>query len=519
MDFFKRSFTSFLHPSATSEDLESLLKTEDGDVSFSSKYGLPTTASRFIKKVALAFLPNPVQRRLAPHLHRSPRLHPTSYLDGLRGIASFIVFVHHFTNWVNPYLAYYGVDTEKRPSSLVQLPFVRVIYSGRPMVHVFFVISGFVLSRKPLRLARAHKYDDLHKTLSSSVFRRGIRLYLPAAVSTFFVLLLSSAGWAPHRVNGGLLAQVGDWTSFMFDMTKPWQWDVIQNLRYDLHTWTLPVEMIMSMLLFVTLTGLSRCKVPIRLGMMIMIMLYCFRSGRWAAVEFLGGAFIAEVDLIQDERAVKAGNVQPTSPEEQFDADHLNPTGSSSTSPAERPKPATWTGLGRSVHWWSQLIIALWICGWPNHDVEKAPGLGWLANHAPEPYFSLGEERWVDWRAAPWYILASLQIVLACQQLPSLQMFLNTGPVQYLASISFALYLMHGPLFESIGGRIMRPILHSVTNMNEAGAWELFFVWIAGLFALGIPCLWAADLFWRFIDRPCVDFARWMEKNCIDNGR
>ena len=42
---------------------------------------------------------------------------------------------------------------------------------------------------------------------------------------------------------------------------------------------------------------------------------------------------------------------------------------------------------------------------------------------------------------------------------------------------------MHGPLFDSIGPVIMNPILNSVTSMNEAGVWELFFVWIAGLVA------------------------------------
>ena len=434
----------------------------------------------------------------------------------LLGIASFIVFVHHFTNWVKPYLAYYGVDTEKRPSSLVQLPIIRVIYSGRPMVHVFFVISGFVLSRKPLRQARAHQFDELHRTLSSSVFRRGIRLYLPAAFSTFFVLLLIRTGWARQPVNGGFLAQVGDWLSAMFDMTKPWQWDVIQNLRYDMHTWTLPVEMSMSMLLFITITGLSRCKVWVRLGMMLMVMLYCFQCGRWAAVEFIGGAFIAEVDLIQDEGASSAGSVQQISPEEHDGDAQLNPAGSNSTSSIGGSKPVAWTGLAWTLFWWVQLVIALWICGWPNHDVEKAPDLAWLLRHTPEPYFSLGEEHFIDWRATPWYILASLQIVFACQQLRPLQRFLNTGPIQYLASISFALYLMHGPLFDSIGNRIMSPILHSVTNLNEAGVWELFFVWIAGIVALGIPCLWSADLFWRFIDRPCVDFARRMEKLCIN---
>ncbi len=36
------------------------------------------------------------------------------------------------------------------------------------MVHIFFVISGFVLSKKPLELVRAHKYDRLLTT--SKVF-------------------------------------------------------------------------------------------------------------------------------------------------------------------------------------------------------------------------------------------------------------------------------------------------------------------------------------------------------------
>ena len=86
MDSLKSSITSLLHPSATNEDFETLLKAEDGMTSaFSSKYALPTTASRTVKKILIAILPNPIQRRLAPHIYKSPRIHPTSYLDGLRG--------------------------------------------------------------------------------------------------------------------------------------------------------------------------------------------------------------------------------------------------------------------------------------------------------------------------------------------------------------------------------------------------------------------------------------------------
>ena len=144
------------------------MKVEDGGRSPIAR-GILTQPSRYVKKAVLMLIPSPIQRRLAPHLSKTPRVGPTSYLDGLRGLASFVVFAHHYTcDYVYPYVAYYGVNAEKLPSSPLQLPFIRVVYSGRPMVHIFFVISGFVLSRKPLQLARAHDYDRLLTTRKAS---------------------------------------------------------------------------------------------------------------------------------------------------------------------------------------------------------------------------------------------------------------------------------------------------------------------------------------------------------------
>lgn len=48
-----------------------------------------------------------------------------------------------------------GVSTENVPSSPLQLPFIRILNAGRPMVHTFLVISGFVLSEEPLENWRA----------------------------------------------------------------------------------------------------------------------------------------------------------------------------------------------------------------------------------------------------------------------------------------------------------------------------------------------------------------------------
>jgi peptidoglycan/LPS O-acetylase OafA/YrhL len=46
-------------------------------------------------------------------------------------------------------------------------------------VHLFFVISGFSITLKPLKLARRGQYDALLESLVSATFRRAARLYLP----------------------------------------------------------------------------------------------------------------------------------------------------------------------------------------------------------------------------------------------------------------------------------------------------------------------------------------------------
>lgn len=163
------------------------------------------STTNYLKRIGFALLPSPIQRRVCPSQFKPTRLHPTAYLDGLRGLASLSVCLFHYTCNFAPRLeAPYGVSEDKSHSSPLQLPFIRAFINGPPWVHVFFVISGFVLSLKPLRLARAHNYAELRTTLSSSVFRRGLRLYLPCVASTLVSFWFMHNNWGfPPFVPGG----------------------------------------------------------------------------------------------------------------------------------------------------------------------------------------------------------------------------------------------------------------------------------------------------------------------------
>lgn len=457
-----------------------------------------TAATHYVKTIAFALLPSPIQRRINPSQFKASRLHPTAYLDGLRGLASLSVCLLHYTSNFAPRLhAPYGVADDKMHSSPLQLPFIRIIYMGRPFVHVFFVISGFVLSLKPLRLARARNYADLHATLSSSVFRRGLRLYLPCVASTFISFWFMHNDWGyPPFVAGGFWPELAHCFRELWAFAaQPWDWDKRRDPPYDGHLWTIPIEFSMSMLLFITVTGLSRCRTWVRVVMTLVIIWYTVRCKHWAPAEFLGGALIAEFGLVQDEYK-NAHAVDPATDLEK-DSDEFQIHLPSSTKDA--------IGKLWRIFWWCQLVIALYICGWPTHSAKEVPLFRWL------------QQRSLD-NPCPdtaWFILVSFVIVAACHQLAPLQKILTTPFVQYWASISYALYLMHGPVMHAVDFT-MEPVFRMNGGKDGAGFWGYHLQWFAGLVLVGAPIVWASDLFWRFVDQPCVALARWLDRKCID---
>ena len=115
-------------------------------------------------------------------------------LDGLRGVAAFVVLLHHCF-LVSPQFS----DVIESGGTLQVDSWVwwttftplHLIWAGREAVYVFFILSGFVLTLPFLRA--------LQPSLRAYYSKRLVRIYLPVWGSIIFALLM---GWAFPRLAG-----------------------------------------------------------------------------------------------------------------------------------------------------------------------------------------------------------------------------------------------------------------------------------------------------------------------------
>ena len=113
--------------------------------------------------------------------------------QGIRGIASlFIVTTHCIQGFIPNYL--YPADEYDGTPHLFQMPYFRVIASGPFWISIFFILSGYVCAIKPLRLSNGGQWEEAGKVITSSSFRRVLRIGVPATLGTIFSWLLCQLG-------------------------------------------------------------------------------------------------------------------------------------------------------------------------------------------------------------------------------------------------------------------------------------------------------------------------------------
>jgi len=376
---------------------------------------------------------------------------------------------------------------------------------------VFFVISGYALSYKPLKQMRAGNFADLLRTESSQLIRRAMRLYLPAFAATFTIMLLLYGGyyestkpiadsWIFHRVyheyhkqrSETFAIQFWDWLISIKMMVWVFSFDVYGGMTYyDGHLWTIANEFRCSLVLFMTHITVSTMRPRMRFITLVLWLAFIHEWGRWDLGLFICGFMLAEYDLAHNHRSFST--ILPHSAE-------ASPTRSRLTARIP-PRYLSWLS---TTMWWSFVCCGLFLMSYPEEGDDTTPGYIWLSAHVhPAP----GLQRWRFWPA-----VGAVQLVWAVNNLPVLQRLLNTSLIRYLGSISYGLYLVHGFVLHTVGYHVMK-FWWTITGTNTEAMYSLGFVLSFITFTPAV--IWAGDVFWRAVDLRAVDFARWVEGKII----
>lgn len=130
---------------------------------------------------------------------------------------------------------------------------------------MFLLLTGFVNSLKPIKLARAGRVDTALESLASSCFRRTSRLVLPCTIATVFAWILCEIGG--YRI--GSMVESG-WMNNTSPLPSKSVFAAIRRLlkaifdtwkgknNIEKNQWVVPVILKASLTLYVALLALVR---------------------------------------------------------------------------------------------------------------------------------------------------------------------------------------------------------------------------------------------------------------------
>ncbi|KAH8749855.1 acyltransferase family-domain-containing protein [Hyaloscypha sp. PMI_1271] len=402
---------------------------------------------------------------------KSQKLRPTAWLDGLRGVAALIVTIYHYA-YLWPW-AQTGWGVSKDDHHFMQFYVVRIITSGGFMVRIFFVISGYALSTRLVQLSRDRQYVTLFESLSSSAFRRWIRLMLPSAVSMIMEWSLTIMFSRSYRAKRSFFGHLGAIYHDVIGLTNAFQ---IGKYRPEFNKvlWTIPAELKGSVIVYMLMLGLARTRTVVKIPILLGAMIQCaWTSDRLLAL-FVAGLLMAEVDLLLKHRRIGAEQ--------------------------------RWTHFFTSVQPYT-FLFGIYLGSHPN-KMDEAPGYILICSILRN-VFGL-DHYWMLEEACR--SVGALLVVGSTNYSSILQRPFTTSFTQYLGDVSFSLYLIHFYILEWIAKPLVPYSLALFRFLGPDHKTLSYGCAVALIFAFVWPFQFlASDLYTRFIDAKAVKLAKVLE--------
>lgn len=422
------------------------------------------------------------------------QVHSTTFLDGLRGLAALFVCIQHFIGSFDANVHEHGFG-EHGNYYLASLPFLRIVFSGgSAAVAIFFVLSGYVLSKSPVTQFQDGERHTCGMSLASAVVRRPIRLYVPTLGVTLAVALLMHAplgvvpelSWALPKDT--VFAEMTDWLIESIKFFNPFQTHGSNRawFRYSLVVWTIPIELKGSMLVYASIaihifTGST---LSLSLSLQAITVIVLLHLGKWTMACFIAGLILACIDVYSLDTVYLARHCTPRAQ--------------------------------------SLLRHACFITG---YYLLCQPA------HAGNPDYSLGTPGWhhltllapsaydKDQYFRYWHSWGALLVLYSALRIQWLQQLLNIHSLRYLGKVSFMLYLVHLPILSILGDRVGRMFgnlpkdpkpswWNNKLYIPNFGPWGMNSRFLASL-AIVLPvCLSIADLATKILDTPSVRISK-----------
>lgn len=371
-----------------------------------------------------------------------------AYLDGIRGIAAFLVFMNHFCLAFYP--AYFFLKPEISHLNGVELDYQKSLLSfitnGGFQVAIFFVLSGYVLSRK-------YFLTDNIEFAVSGLHRRFLRLWVPIAVTLIISYVLLTGNFITNDASSRIT--LSDWFIKQWRIAEPAPrlWSALTygtmfagDASFDTCLWTMSYEFYGSLFVFSFLIFTHFTK-RYRLLMMFFAMYYFYMA---KSPFYL--AFVLGMSMCYTEQWMKKRQ-----------------------------------GIVTTI-----IAVGLLIFGLMMGSVPFC---------APFPDSRQEAFKDIVWDYTPWALtIGAYSLVLAYVMSPLLQKIVSFKPFRFLGYISFSLYLIHPLILGSFSSSMFLSFYNSSKDYNGS----VIKVFVATV-AILLPISWVMA---RYVDQFGIKLAK-----------